>query len=220
MAFSEELWESITNIFDSILKHPFIKGLVDGSLEEEKFRFYVIQDSHYLQEYAKALSVAAAKSPKEEWIMTFNDHAKVAIVVERALHQSFFKDWGLSDREIASIPMSPTNLAYTTYLIATAYSASFHELVGALLPCYWIYWEVGKELEKKGSTKELYQRWINTYSSKEFADVCRAVIQIADDVADDLTEKQKEKVKKHFITTSRYEYMFWDSAYKLEKWPV
>lgn len=220
MAFSEELWESVTSIFDSILKHPFIKGLVDGSLEEEKFRFYVIQDSHYLREYAKALSVAAAKSPKEEWIMTFNDHAKVAIVVERALHQSFFKDWGLSDREIASIPMSPTNLAYTTYLIATAYSAAFHELVGALLPCYWIYWEVGKELEKKGSTKELYQRWINTYSSKEFADVCKAVIQITDHVADDLTEKQKEEVKKHFITTSRYEYMFWDSSYKLEKWPV
>ncbi|MEM2525738.1 MAG: thiaminase II [Candidatus Methanomethylicaceae archaeon] len=220
MKFSNELWNSILKIYNAIIEHPFIKGLVDGNLEEEKFKFYVIQDSHYLREYARALNIAAAKSPKEEWMIKFSEHAKIALVVERALHESFFKDWGLSESDVKKIPMSPTNLAYTTYLIAIAYSGSYHELIGALLPCYWIYWEVGKELEKKGSKKELYQRWINTYSSKEFAEVCEVVIEITNELAEILNEKQREEMKKHFVTTSKYEYMFWDSAYKLEQWPI
>ena len=218
--FTGKLWRSIADIYEPIMSHPFIKGLVDGSLEEEKFKFYVIQDSLYLGEYAKALSIAAAKAPRDEWMTTFSEHVKMVVVVEHALHQSFFKDWGLTVREVRSTLMSPTNLAYTSYLNATAYSKPFHELLGALLPCYWIYWEVGKELEKRGSTRELYQRWINTYSSKEYADVCKAVLDIADTLAEDLTLEQKDNIKRHFIATSRYEYMFWDSAYRLEKWPV
>ncbi|MCS7098394.1 MAG: thiaminase II [Candidatus Methanomethyliaceae archaeon] len=218
--FSQELWNSIVKIYENILNHPFIRGLVDGSLEEEKFKFYVIQDSHYLREYARALNIAAAKAPKEDWMIKFSEHAKIAIVVERALHESFFKDWNMSEDYVKNTPMSPTNLAYTTYLIATAYAGAFHELIGAILPCYWIYWEVGKELERRGSKKELYQRWINTYSSKEFAEVCKAVIEITDEVAKNLNDIQKKEMKKHFITTSKYEYMFWDSAYKLEQWPI
>ncbi len=218
--FTKELWNSIIKIYEEIINHPFIKGLTDGTLEEEKFRFYVIQDALYLKEYIKALSLTASKAPKEEWMNTFNTHAKLTFEFEKSLHRSFFKDWRLSEEEINSTPMSPTNLAYTTYLIAIAYSRPFHELLGAILPCYWIYWEVGKELEKRGSKKELYQRWINTYSSKEFESICMEVINITNEVAKDLSEKQKEEMKKHFIITSKYEYMFWDSAYRLEKWPI
>jgi thiaminase/transcriptional activator TenA len=153
-------------------------------------------------------------------MITFNEHSKTAIVVERSLHQSFFKDWGLEPSDVYSTPMSPTNLAYTTYLTAMAYSKPFHELLGALLPCYWLYWEVGKELEKRGSTKELYQRWIATYSSEEYGEICEAVLSIADTIGNGLAEGDRAKVTGHFVTTSRYEYMFWDSAYRLEEWPV
>lgn len=219
-SFTEALWSSISSIYEAIITHPFIKGLVDGSLEEKSFKFYVVQDSLYLSEYSKVLSLAASKSPKDEWTMMFNEHAKMAILVEKALHESFFKEWGLSEKDVYSTPMMPTNLAYTSYLKAVAFSSPFHEVLGAILPCYWIYWEVGKELEKQGSKKRLYQRWIDTYSSEEYANVCKAVIKITDEHSKDLTDHQRQRMKDHFIATSRYEYMFWDGAYRLERWPV
>ena len=111
----------------------------------------------------------------------FNEHAAGALRVERALHEGFFKEFGLSPDDVAATPLAPTNLAYTSYLLAVAYGAPFHEALAALLPCYWIYWEVGKALERAGSPDPLYARWIGTYASDEFGGVVRAVLDATDE---------------------------------------
>uniref|UniRef100_A0A7C5VYR0 Aminopyrimidine aminohydrolase n=1 Tax=Thermomicrobium roseum TaxID=500 RepID=A0A7C5VYR0_THERO len=218
--FTEELWNSIADIFAAILAHPFVRGLTDGSLPEDAFRYYVVQDALYLRDYARCLALAAARSPRDPWCELFADHAKVALVVERSLHDSFFREWGLSPEEIAATPYAPTNLAYTSYLLRIAYDRPFEELLGAVLPCYWIYWEVGKHLEKAGSPNPLYQRWIATYASEEYAQVVRAVIDVTDEAVADLPEGRRAAVRAHFVTTSRYEWMFWDAAWRMESWPV
>ena len=218
--FTEELWRSIEPIFSAILAHPFVKGLTDGSLPEEAFRFYVVQDALYLQDYARCLALAAAKAPREAWCELFAEHAKVALVVERSLHESFFQEWGLSEEQVASTPYAPANLAYTSYLLRIAYERPFEELLGAVLPCYWIYWEVGKHLERLGSPNPLYQRWIDTYASEEYAQVVRAVLAVTDEAVADLPESRRAPIRQHFVTTSRYEWLFWDSAWRLETWPV
>src|SRR5881397_1082233 len=183
MAFTDELWDAIEAIYAAILKHPFLTGLTDGSLARESFRFYAVQDALYLRDFARALSLAAARAPRDEWIIMFNEHAAGALRVERALHESFFREFELGPGDVAATPLAPTNLAYTSYLLAVAYAAPFWEALAALLPCYWIYWEVGKELERLGSPDPLYARWIGTYASKEFGSVVGAVLDAANEVA-------------------------------------
>src|SRR5262245_63717916 len=158
MTFTAELWRSIDSIYAAILGHPFVKGLTDGSLPRESFQFYAIQDALYLRDFARALSLAAARAPREDWIIMFDEHAAGALRVERALHESFFAEWGLTPEAVAATPLAPTNLAYTSYLLAVAYAMPFHEGLAALLPCYWIYWEVGQALERLGSADSLYAR--------------------------------------------------------------
>jgi len=179
-----------------------------------------VQDALYLREFARALSLAAARAPEDDWIIMFNEHAAGALKVERALHESFFKDFGLTPADVASTPLAPTNLAYTSYLLAVAYGSPFHEAMAALLPCYWIYWEVGKELERVGSEDPLYKRWIGTYASEDFGGVVRAVLAATDQVAARLTPTEREAMRAHFVTTSRYEWMFWDMGVRREDWPV
>ena len=218
--FTRELWDAADPIYAAILSHPFVTKLVDGTLQEDRFRFYVIQDALYLSEFARVLNLAAAHAPEDEWVVTFSEHAKVILLSERSLHEQFFKHWGLGREEVYLKPMSPTNLAYTSYLLATAYGKPFHELLGALLACYWIYWEVGKRLEQLGSKNQQYQHWIGTYSSKEYAAICKAVLEIADKIGPQLDFESRRKVQNHFMVTCRYEYMFWDSAYQMEAWPI
>jgi thiaminase (transcriptional activator TenA) len=220
MAFTGELWKSIEPIYAAILRHPFVTGLTDGSLPRESFRFYAVQDALYLRDFARALSLAGARAPRDEWIIMFNEHAAGALRVERALHEGFFKEFGLAPEDVAATPLAPINLAYTSYLLAVAYGAPFHEAVGALLPCYWIYWEVGKELERRGSPDPLYARWIGTYASDEFGGIVRAVLECADTLAPRLQAHERETMMRHFVTTSRYEWMFWDMGYRREAWPV
>jgi thiaminase/transcriptional activator TenA len=218
--FTERLWREVATIFHAILAHPFLAGLTEGTLERTRFEFYVVQDALYLREFARALSIAAAKAPQEEWIILFTEHAAGALRVERALHESFFRDLGLSEDVVRATPLAPTNLAYTSYLLAVAYGRPFHEVVAAVLPCYWIYWEVGKALQARGSSDPLYARWIRTYASEDFAGVVRAVLELTDHLAPALSAEEREAMRRHFLTTSRYEWMFWDMAYRLESWPV
>jgi thiaminase/transcriptional activator TenA len=218
--FSAQLWSGIEDVYARILEHPFVAGLTDGSLDRGAFRFYVVQDAHYLREYARALSVCAARAPAEDDIAMFARHAAGAIEVERELHEGFFRDLGVSAEELAATPPAPTNLAYTSYLLATAHGGSFPEALGAVLPCYWIYWEVGKTLLERGSPDPLYQRWIDTYGGEEFAEVVTAVLEVTDRLGPALSEDERARMARHFRQTSVYEWMFWQAGYAREEWPV
>lgn len=220
MVFSQELFHRIEGIYARILAHPFVKGLTDGALAEDAFRFYAIQDALYLREFSRGLSILAAKAPEEDAAILFNDSAKNAIVVERALHGSFFAQWGLSPEAVLTTPMAPNNVLYTSYILRIAYERPFHEGLGAFLPCYWIYWEVGKALGRQGSPVPIYHQWIETYGSEAFATTVQRVLALTDRVAEGLTEGQRERMAEHFVMASRFEYMFWDMGYRQQSWEV
>ncbi len=218
--FTGELWRSIEGVYAEILAHPFLTGLTDGTLAEERFRFYVLQDALYLREYARALSLAGVRSPDEGVLVMFNEHSAGAITVERSLHEGFLKDLGVARGEAEATEASPTTLAYTSFLLRTATLGDYPEVLGAVLPCYWIYAEVGKALLERGSPNPRYQKWIDTYGGEEFGSLVEAVLDLTDKVCEDLNSSQKARVTRAFVTTSRYEWMFWDAAWNLEGWPV
>ncbi len=219
-SFTAELWDGIGDVWAEIRSHPFMAGLTDGTLDPRSFVFYVVQDAHYLREYARALAVCGARADRVEAIRMFCEHAAGAIAVERELHESFFAEFGLSEEAVAATPMAPTNVAYTSYLLSAAYGGSYAEAVGAVLPCYWIYAEVGRELLASGSPDARYQRWIDTYGGDEFAEVVSQVLDTADALGPTLSAADRAAAAERFATTSRYEWMFWDMGLRREAWPV
>lgn len=218
--FTEELWRGTADIYGAILAHPFLAGLTDGSLERDAFAFYVVQDALYLRGYAQALAEIATRAPDTAGIEMFARHAADVIAVERTLHDSLLADLGIDPASAVVAEPAPTTLAYTSYLLATARGGSYAEGVGAVLPCYWIYWEVGKELLRRGSPNPRYQQWIVTYGAEEYGDVVRDVITIADGLGPGLAPSERALMHRHFRTTSRYEWMFWDMGYRQESWPL
>ncbi|MFD9689042.1 thiaminase II [Kitasatospora sp. NPDC059146] len=219
-SLSEELWASIEPIYAEILAHPFIGGLTDGTLPREAFRHFVVQDSHYLRDYARALAVCAAKAPGEADVRAFADDAVGALAAEQGMHAEFLTAFGGTAEEAAAEPVLPTTRAYTSYLLATVYGGSFAEALGAVLPCYWIYARVGEALLAQGSPDPLYAKWIATYGDEAFQSVVRRVLALTDRLGEELSAAERRRVVEHFTTTSRYEWMFWDAAWRGERWPV
>ena len=216
---TDKLWEANRDIYQEILRHPFLKGLSDGTLGRDAFAFYMIQDAHYLREFARALSVTASKAPREDWATLLSTHAAETFKEERQLHESVFGQYGISAEQVARTEPSPQAFAYTSFLVATAYSRPFAESLSALLPCYWIYWEVGKELKKQGSKDPIYQRWINAYASEEYGNSVKAVLEIVNEVGRTAGAEELKKMNQYFRRSARYEWMFWDSAYHRRSWP-
>lgn len=214
------LWSDVEDVYSAILAHPFVTGLTDGTLPRAAFRYYIEQDAHYLRGYARALASCAAKAPDEDATVMFAEHAAGAIAAERDLHASLMADLGSSVEAAAKEPVSPTTRAYVSYLMATAHTGSFGEAVAAVLPCYWIYARVGDELLARSSPDPLYARWIAMYGSDDFQGVVDAVLDVTDRVGADAGPAELAAMRRHFHTTSRYEWMFWDAAWRQETWPV
>ena len=219
-SFSAQLWDSISDIYEAIRAHPFLTGLTGGTLPEESFAFYVIQDALYLRDYARALAAVASRAPTAGAMRMFAAHAAEAITAEVELHGELLDELGISRKMLQRAEPAPTNLAYTSYLLATVRGGSYAEGVGVVLPCYWIYAAVGKELLRSGSPDPRYQRWIATYGGDEYAGVVADVITELDLVSHGLSDDERSRVRSHFRTTSRYEWMFWQMGWVKESWPV
>jgi thiaminase (transcriptional activator TenA) len=220
MSFSQDAWQRIGPLYDQILALPFNQGLAAGTLSRERFTFYMLQDAIYLTCFARALAATAARAPDEDAMIQFAGSAQAAVVVERELHAGFFRTFGVTPEQAAAAEPSPTCEHYTHYLLALAHNAPYEVSVAALLPCFWIYWEVGTHLLEIAKPDNPYQAWIDTYANEAFAEGVRKVIAISDQVAAGATPAVRGQMLKAFTRASQLEWMFWDSAWRLEAWPV
>jgi thiaminase (transcriptional activator TenA) len=220
MAYTAELWESNVDIYREILRHPFLRELAEGLLSREAFAFYIMQDSLYLREFARSLNLAAAKAPRPEWGALLATHAASALQYERALHESIFTEYGISQADVDAFVPSPDAFAYTSFMVAACYGGTFSSALATLLPCYWIYWEVGRELKRRGSSNPVYQRWIDAYASEDYGGLVQAVRAVLDEVGAGASDEDRAGMQEHFRMSARYEWMFWDSAFHRRSWPV
>ena len=115
---------------------------------------------------------------------------------------------------------SPDCLSYTSFLLATAYHEPWEVLLAALLPCFWIYWDVGNAIARKAVPNNKYQAWIDTYSDEGFGEAVRLVKASTDVAAAQATASTQERMTTAFIRSCQYEYLFWDGAYQCRRWPV
>jgi thiaminase (transcriptional activator TenA) len=218
--FSREAWNRNAILYETIRTLPFNAQLASGALSESRFKHYITQDAHYLVGFGRALALAAAKAPDADRIVQFAKAAEGALVVERALHGSFFKQYGITAQLFAQTPLSPACHHYVCYLLATAYAEPYEVLLAALLPCFWIYAEVGRDIHARAAAANPYRAWIDTYAGEEFHAAVRAMIAATDDAAKEVNSPLRARMHAAFTRAAQLEWVFWDSAFRLEAWPV
>lgn len=219
-SFTQDIWHRTKALRRAIDALPFNRELAAGTLGRERFRFYMLQDKLYLDQYARALALAAGKAPDLGATEKFAGSAMGALKVERALHGEFLERFGVSAAELAAALPSPSCLAYTNFLLATAHQDSWPVLVAAILPCFWLYHDVGTRIAAESVSGNFYQPWIDTYASPDFARSVEDVIGITDVAAERAGADERARMTAAFIRSAQYEWLFWDSAYRMEAWPV
>ncbi len=220
MSFSREAWDRNVARYESIRTMPFNAELAAGTLSEEPFKHYITQDAHYLVGFGRALALAAAKAPNPDRLVQFAKGAEVAVLVERALHGSFFTQFGIGPEAFQATPLTPTCHHYVSYLLARAHHEPYEVILGAMLPCFWIYAEVGKDIHARAAADNPYRAWIDTYAGEEFHAAVRAMMEAADEAAAQASPGLRDRMHAAYRRAAQLEWMFWDSAYRLERWPI
>jgi thiaminase/transcriptional activator TenA len=212
--FGDLAWSSTAEVRAAIDTHPFLLGLRDGTLPRATFVGYLVQDAHYLVGYARALAACAAQATEIDDISFWAWSAHDAIVVERSLHEAQLAD-------VPTVEASPTCTAYLSFLGATAGRGCYPVLAAALLPCFWIYQDVGLRLtEDLAPSGHPYQEWIATYGDPLFTAATERARNIVDKVAEDVSPDVRDGMNTAFATACRYEWMFFDAAWRGETWPA
>ncbi len=212
---SEHIWNASADIFEMILKHPFIVEMIEGTLSTEKFSFYVAQDRMYLRDYSRALSFLAARAPEMTVTNMFARHVANATNVEASLHGRLVKDFRINTEAYRP---SPSLVAYKNFLLAMTSSEPFHIGLASVLPCYWIYREVGRYAIRRMKEDNPYISWAEVYSGSAYGSSVQEVLDYIDSLS--LSERELEEMKETYRIGAFYEYEFWDSAYRMETWPV
>jgi len=211
----DTMTHAATDIMTAIYNHPFNRELAQGILPQEKFIFYLTQDALYLADFAKALSLAAAKLTNSNHSQQLMQFSLDALQTERMLHVDYLQKHATLS---VTAEQSPACFMYTNYLLKMASTAAAEEAVSSLLPCFWVYREVGKHIAKTQTRENPYQEWITLYASEQFDAAVNSVIAITNNLSLSANDLLKEKMINAFVKSTQLEWLFWQGAYQQEQW--
>ena len=222
MTFCDDIEAKSIAQREAMMKHPFVLGIGDGTLSDERFRHFMTQDYVYLIDYARCLAMGTVKAPDLETMSWFAGAVDHILNTEMELHRAYCAEIGISAAELEATRHAPTTYSYTSYLLRVAQIGSFGELIAALVPCIWGYWQVGEMLADRGEPADApqYAEWIRMYAGDESRTVALEARAICDRVASTAGTQELAAMREAYITCTRYERKFWQMAWDLEKWEV
>lgn len=217
MTFCEEVRKETNLYWEGSFEHPFVKGLVNGTLPIGKFKFYMMQDAYYLKNYTKVLAIAASKATTNEDINYFLETASFINAAELELHRTVFQELGCTEKELEEFEPAPAAYNYVSHMYNAAHNGDVAEAFAAMLPCPWLYQEIGEKYKNAKPGVKLYEEWIAMYSSPDY----KEKIELQKSMMNRFAEEQPEKVarlKSHFKKSCYYEWKFWEMPWTFEDW--
>jgi thiaminase/transcriptional activator TenA len=218
MKLTDRLYRAAAPIWAGYHTHPFVTGMGDGTLDPNKFRFFLLQDYVYLFDYARVFALGIVKAGNPDLMRRFARNVDEALDGEMSIHRAYMKRLGISEAQAARAKPALANRSYTNYMLSVAYAGGPAEITAAILACSWSYAEIGAKLARRPGAAQhpLFGEWISGYAGAEYQAANVDLISLMDELAEDCSETQMDYLADIFVTCSRYEAGFWDMAWNRE----
>ena len=218
MTVTQRLYEAAKPIWQACHDHPFVKGIGDGTLDREKFQYFLLQDYLYLFDYAKVFAWGVVKARDPELMRFFSANVDAILGGEMKTHRAYMARLGITEEQVFQVKPALPNLSYTSYMLSAAAAGGPAEIVASILACSWSYAEIGARLAQIPGAADhpFYGEWVRGYSSQEYQDTNDALVTRMDALAEGCTEEEYQRLEDIFVVCSRYELGFWEMAWRLE----
>lgn len=211
--------QASSTVWKAGYEQPFIQELVEGTLSQERFTWYMIQDRLYLDDYANVHALAFARC-QDSSIRAHLAQALGGIAHElETVHDTYSKLYGISEQDVANAQQSAAARAYTTSMLEHAYRGSTLDTLVALLPCAWVYADYGARIAQTLGdtlTGHPYEQWIRMYAAQEFWDESQWLRDDIERLAQDADAETIKRLEQQFVQGVDLERVFWASAYELQ----
>lgn len=218
MKFTDELKKATADSWEQSLNHPFVVRLADGDLPLDIFKNYILQDMYYLKHYAKVHALAAAQTDDFTITAMLAEKARSTAESELEVHEEHAEILHITDEEMKNFKPAPTAYSYTSHLYRAAQTGRLAHSVAAMLPCYWLYADIGLAYKDAQPKEQLYANWLDMYASDWFQDATTEMIDLLNALVENESDEEKEKIKEQFVLAKEFELAFWEMSYTHEKW--
>ena len=218
MSFSRGLKAKAAEVWEAGYQHPFVQEIGQGTLDKSKFQFYLLQDYHYLLNYAKVFALAAVKAD-DELMLGRLTAIQSGIFEEMDLHRSYMAEFGITPEQVRTVKQSLYNRTYTANMLAVGQTGDLVEILATVFPCAWTYYDLACRLKEQYADRlegNFYKSWIESYSRDEFLQSFEWFYDVIDELVEGRSEVELEKITAIFVSSVEFEYLFWDMAYKQE----
>lgn len=220
MKTTERLLAAAKDIWAAYNEHPFVLGLQDGTLDREKFKYYIIQDYLYLEEYAKVFALGIAKAKSPETLRLFSKYVTLLTEGEMDIHRGYMGKFAVSREELEAAPRALDNLSYTSYMLRIAYEEGEAEILAAILSCAYSYEIIAKTMLARNpaaADHAFYGEWVRNYADSHYSEANILLLEMTDRLTRHYTEAQIRRLEEIFVACSRYELAFWELAWNRSK---
>ena len=215
MSFVEECIEESRPLWKKSLETDFLKKFAEGTLSEECFKGYIVDDSLYLREYVKIFALGILKTNDMKEIRTYYSLLSFVNEAEDCTRRYYVKRYGLDDDAIQKLPLRPQNQAYIDEMRNAVKNAKGPaEGMMACLPCMLSYEWIFKEILKTSPSvmDSPYRRFMEDYSSGAYDGLCDKWVASVEQWCEDLSEERKAECKRIFRACSEHELHFWEMS--------
>lgn len=216
MTTTQRLMQAVAPIWDAYNTHPFVLGIQNGTLPQEKFRFYILQDYLYLQDYSKAFAIGVAKAKSLETARLFAQYIPV-MDGELDIHSGYLAKLNVTQQELDQTPRALDNLSYTSYMLRIAYEEGEAEALTAILACACSYQQIAQRMvaaRPESVQDPFYGEWVQGYLSEGYAASNQVLLDTLDRLTAHYTEPQLAHLTDIFTACSRYELTFWEMSWQ------
>lgn len=220
MKLTDQMSAAINGILAEYYTHPFVTGIENGTLDREKFRYYIIQDYLYLIEYTKVFGIGIAKAKSIETTKLFASYIQLLTDGEMDIHRGYMGRFGITEKELADTPRALDSLSYTSYMLRVAYEEGEAEILAAILSCAYSYEMIARSIVKNNPNSvnhKFYGDWIKGYASDEYSKENIVLFEMLEKLTAHYTDEQKQHIVDIYVACSRYELAFWDLSWNMSK---
>lgn len=197
-------WDRIASLRKEIDNLDFVRALGEGTLATDRFVAYQVQDALYLSTYSRVLAAASSLAPERQAQSFWAKGANECIEVEMTLHDSWIPE-GEGNQ-----PMDEVTKGYTNHLLSRAQLGHYGELIAAILPCYWLYQDIGDRLVERNRPDHPFYNWLAMYGDPAFAEATILAKTHVAKALDAAPDEDRERMWQAFWESCIWEWRFFD----------
>ena len=212
LSVSDRLHAAAAPIWEKCLRHPFVTGIGDGTLDVEKFRFFMLQDYLYLFDYAKVFALGVVKARDPRLMRLFARNVDAVLGGEMNIHRAYMKRLGITEEQVLAVQPALDNLSYTHYMLSVASAGTPMEIIASILACSWSYAEIGKDTLEIAD-HPFFGEWVEGYACDEYHAANVELCDLMDSMTID--ETRYPHIEEIFLNCSLYELAFWQMSWEM-----